>query len=213
MGAGTTELDTREIPPIEDRRILLLNGPPNSGKDTLGGILAMRGYGRLYSFKKRLIEIALVTSGVTYGEWVRRYGVRELKETPWGRLGGLSQREYLIRISEDWVKPVFGEDYFGRAAVEDIVAGGSSHWDAIFTDSGFAAEVAPLRALSGNTVLVRLHREGCNFEGDSRGYLHSVCQREFDINVPDGQPEATADIIIGLLRTAYLRGRNTNTAD
>lgn len=195
MGTRTTGLDKQDDD-SRNRRIILLNGPPNSGKDTLGEILSQRGYGSLHSFKERLITISLFISGVSITDWVQRYNNRELKETPWERLGGLSQREYLIRVSEEWLKPTFGEDYFGRAAAARIKEEGPFRQDIIFTDSGFPAEMEPLRAVSNDIVLVRLHREGCTFAGDSRGYMYKVGDRQIDIDVIEGLPHLTANRIL-----------------
>ena len=177
---------------LKPRRVIFLNGPPGSGKDTIGKMLSNQGYGELRSFKKRLIDIALLVSGVGAEAWHDRYENRELKETPWDALGGLSQREYLIRISEEWVKPTHGEDYFGKAALDSCWG----HKDYVFTDSGFKDEIIPFLDSGFEVHIVRLHREGFNYTGDSRSYLSNVNGADcWDVTLVDGAPEMAVDII------------------
>lgn len=177
-------------------RIILLNGPPGSGKDTIGRLLSEAGVGKLKSFKTQIIDIALQVSNIFRTEWNTRYENRELKEASWDKLGGLSQREYLIKISEEWVKPVHGNDYFGCAAVAQCGQPG----DYIFTDSGFSLEVAPFVDTGFEVVIFRLHREGFTFEGDSRDYLPDIPRTDaWDIELTDGKPEYAVDLIKQLL--------------
>lgn len=179
------------------KRIILLNGPPGVGKDTLGTILSEEcGLGTLCSFKTPLFKIALDVSGVSRIEWDTRYENRKLKETPWDKLNGMTQREFLIKISEEWVKPTFGEDYFGQAA---SLQAANVDGDCIFTDSGFPLEVEPFKVAGYEVVLFRLYRKGYNFHGDSRDYLFGVADEEWDIVLTDDQPNKAAAEIVRLL--------------
>lgn len=146
---------------------IILNGPPGSGKDTIANHLEGYNSFEVYSFKKHLIEIALLTSRVDYIDWWKRYNDRDLKDTPWDVLGGLSQRQYLIKISEEWIKPVHGESYFGDILAHEIKY---EEADVVISDSGFDAEAVPVIQL-GDTLVVYLYRDGCSYEGDSRSYL------------------------------------------
>ena len=86
---------------------------------------------------------------------------------------GLSQREFLIKISEEWFKPVFGKDFYAKEAGE--AAASELLWDnsVVFSDVGFQEEFDTIKSIVGkeNILLVRLYREGINWNGDSRGYL------------------------------------------
>lgn len=92
----------------------------------------------------------------------------------------LSIRQAMIYISEIIIKPRFGSDYFGvaraKAIQEDEIAVDSS--------TGFVEELPPLIERLGqeNILLIRIHREGATFEGDSRNYI------------PDGVITNTADV-------------------
>lgn len=100
----------------------------------------------------------------------------------------LSIREALIYMSEVVVKPRVGSAYFGVARALSVQA------NEIIVDDSTAAfyvngeikcdEVEPLldRIGAENTLLLRIHRDGFTFEGDSREY------------VPDGVVPNTVDI-------------------
>lgn len=176
-----------------DKKVLLLNGPAGSGKDTIARILMTMGYEQA-EFKNALFQIALSVSGVCPMKWIDRYENRNTKEQPWKILGGISQREFLIKISEEWVKPLLGEEHFGHLAVKEVLELFSKYdRDVVFSDSGFQSEMEPLIEQFGidNVVLVRLNRDGYDFSGDSRSYLEPVEGQPFiSVDLIDGDPEA-----------------------
>jgi hypothetical protein len=92
----------------------------------------------------------------------------------------LSLREAMIYISEVICKPRFGDNYFGVARAKAIVDGET----AVDSSTGFVSELPPLIERLGqeNILLIRVHREGATFEGDSRNYI------------PDGVIDNTVDV-------------------
>lgn len=80
----------------------------------------------------------------------------------------LSIRQAMIYVSELVCKPAFGEAYFGMVRAENVQQG-------LYIDGscGFPEELPPLISKVGqeNILLVRIHRDGFTFEGDSRGYI------------------------------------------
>jgi hypothetical protein len=100
----------------------------------------------------------------------------------------LSIREAMIYLSELILKPRFGEDYFGQARVKSIIDG------EIMVDSstGFEEELPPLidKLEQENILLIRVHREGSTFEGDSRKYIpNGVITNTVDIDSVYGDLE------------------------
>lgn len=95
----------------------------------------------------------------------------------------LSVREAMIYVSECVVKPRFGQDYFGRTRVANMVTNKGCEF---FVDpsAGFLEELPPTVKLLGqdNILLIRIHRNGHNFEGDSRDWI------------PDGVINNTVDV-------------------
>lgn len=151
----------------ERRKVVVLNCPPRSGKDTIAIELHNNDHYQILSFKSKLIAIALLVSGVTIEEWNERYENR--KDEPWDRLGGLSQRQYLIKISEDWIKPVHGKQYFGNVVAQQIIESNNS---VVIPDGGFEEEIQPVAEELGSDLLIlQWAREGCNFDNDSRDWI------------------------------------------
>ena len=153
-------------------KIILLNGPPGCGKDTLAELFVCDFIAAPASFKERLIAITLTIYGVSRPLWDAWYA--EDKEYPRPSLDGKSCREALIFVSEEVIKPKFGEDYFGKVAAQkalDNLRDGYKY--TIFSDSGFPEEAKPLCDLVGpeNVMVVRMEREGTDFNNDSRRYL------------------------------------------
>lgn len=164
---------------------VILNGPPNSGKDAIAKLLAESMNVVHLEMKSCMFAIAMQATGISEQEWFQRYNNKELKEQPWSKLGGLSQRQFLIKISEEWMKPTLGNDVFGRRMAEVAL---SHRWRTkgeatiVFTDGGFKEELDAMVYTLGedNVLLVRVHRDGKDFKGDSRSYLPSI-KHTFDL--------------------------------
>ncbi len=97
------------------------------------------------------------------------YESRKMKETPLELFDGLSVRQAMIKVSEEVIKPSYGNQYFGVAAANELVDGALN----IFSDGGFEEEIVPLIEVVGkeNFFVIRLERYRCNFDNDSRNYL------------------------------------------
>lgn len=180
-------------------KVIILNGPAGCGKDTLAIALVEMGFAKgTASFKNPMFNIALAALGPdVYHEFLDGYDDRARKEKPEGFLNGLSRRQFMIAISEQFIKPVLGSDYFGRYLAENFPDG-----DEVFvvSDGGFASEVAPIVAAGHDVRIVRLHRDGYTFEGDSRGYLYGVDgAKDYDTYIIPGDVKSNAiDIALKL---------------
>ncbi len=153
-----------------DSTLIYLNGPPSVGKDTIGLALHHDFHCTIHRFKEQLITLVLEVYNVSRAEFLELYKNKE-SSTP--LLGGRSPRQALIHMSEEVIKPAFGDAYFGQATarsidLEDIKEGGI-----VMTDCGFATEVNEVvKAYPDRKhILVRLGRAGCNFKLDSRSYI------------------------------------------
>jgi hypothetical protein len=147
-------------------KVILLNGPPESGKDTIAHVLeTLIGESAVLKFAQPIIDHMQSTYGVSCVDG-------EDKNQPCEALGGKSRRQYAIDWSEDWIKPRFGVDWFGRQA---LAAATSSRAEVVvFSDSGFIDESIPVVKALGlhNCIQVRLTRPGCDFSNDSRSHWH-----------------------------------------
>lgn len=155
-------------------KIIILNGCPSTGKDTLTSYIFDNTSCEWESFKTPLFEIASAVSGINLNYLYALYELPGWKETEQDFFGGLSCRQFFIKISEEWVKPIFGKSYFGDKMVERL--DNNIQNGVVVSDGGFSEELAPLIKAFGknNVIVVRIYRNGYTFEGDSRTYLHSA---------------------------------------
>lgn len=169
-----------------NKKVIVLNAPPNSGKDVGVEFLVKKflGIGRLshhQEFKRGLFKATKAAYGISENEWESMY-TRENKERKTSRLvisnRPVSPREALINMSEVVMKPLFGKEVFGIMAAEALEEGLN-----FFSDGGFNEEMLPLKREVGenNILLLRISREGCSFEGDSRSYIDSCDYYSHDI--------------------------------
>ena len=170
-------------------KLFILNGPAGVGKDTIADVMLDWGVctGKV-SFKSPMFDVAKGMLSKDEFDWfIENYNNRDEKENPQKILGGKSIREFMIWISESVMKPVFGDDVFGKRLVSSLGKGSY-----ICADGGFRSEIYPLINSGVEVTLIRLRRYGYNFDGDSRSYLYNVCTREFDVEVIDGDILNTA---------------------
>lgn len=158
-------------------KIILINGPSYSGKDTAGKILQRMFGARQYKMSRPLkdglreffcFSYDMMQSSIEVHK-DERYNVG-LFRTKEGIT--LTWREVQISLSEEWAKPLFGDDILGRIAVSYLTEP-TSFSMTVITDSGFRDETLPLVAAFGadNILLIQLTKQDCSFEGDSRSYI------------------------------------------
>lgn len=150
---------------------VLINGPPGCGKDTAVQHIAPYLHNRHLKFSAPLkrMAAALLDKPVSWIEANKESKVKHL--IPEGRGTLMTVRELLIWLSEDVMKPKFGEDVLGRLLWNEAQDSPSQLF--LVSDCGFAPEIRRVigNAGRGNCMLVRLHRLDHDFTGDSRSYL------------------------------------------
>ena len=180
----------------DDKVVVILNAPPGAGKDSLafddewcfevGNTLLCDYYadkGIPYidshtsiSFKYGMFEVLrpILTVGIGEDgadEFFDRYQDRDLKEQPWDKLSGMSPRQFMIFLSENFMKVAFGKEVFGKYTAQKVKDSPSSF--IILSDCGFAEEVDEVVKAVGaeNVHIFQWSADGCSFNGDSRRYL------------------------------------------
>jgi len=155
--------------------VVVLNGAPNSGKDYITRELIKHlAISDITSeelmFKTGLYKETAKQYFMPYYDFVDLATNRSTKDIPNERLGGISPREALINVSENYIKLLLGKDYFAKELLENI----KDKDVYIISDGGFKEEIQTLidSPKISRLLLVHLMAPGCSFEGDSRSYIH-----------------------------------------
>lgn len=154
-------------------RIILLNGPPRSGKDFGAEYLQDKLRGAHAKFADDIKE----RTHDLYG--LRGWGGKprsadyfeEFKDEPLDEFLGATPRQAYISVGESF-KKLHGQGIWGKLLVKDI-RGLPSDKTIVISDSGFVEEALELVKEFGadNILLVRISREGYDFSNDSRSYI------------------------------------------
>lgn len=149
-------------------RIILLNGPPSCGKDTIAEVMQHYVVKFATPLKDTVCQLYCGGDRDLFDKYDKD---AKYKNEPSGQFFGLSCREAQINVSEKFMKPIHGKRVFG-----DILARALEGHEGDFfvvSDSGFIEEAMALVEKFGpnKVMLIRLHRDGCNYDGDSRSYI------------------------------------------
>ena len=156
-------------------KIILLNGPAGSGKDTAAALLAEANGGGIVKFASPLKRAAAAIYFSGNQKKFDEFDTYEEKGIEREEFFGKSCRQVQIDISEKFLKVQHGQDVFGRILSKSLSYYKELGYDTNFyvSDSGFVpeAEVLVKDYSPANVILVRIYRPGYNFEGDSRSYI------------------------------------------
>jgi hypothetical protein len=158
--------------------IFLFNGPAYSGKNTLLEHLFTRSMLKIDFIQINSIDpIKQIVQSFTT-EYIGNYTKsRAEKEAARPEFFGLSYREFAIKISEEWLKPSFGADCIGKMFARKCVSVIPHNNCIIANESlGFNEELFAIlkelkphvKALDIKVHLIKVSREGCTYDGDSR---------------------------------------------
>ena len=187
--------------------IIILNGPPGSGKDAIADWLKRFEHEHL-TFKEPIFNTVLQLTGMSAKEWFERYDNRDLKEKPWSKICGMSCRDLMIHVSENVIKKIHGQEYYGKVMAKKIESGKNY----VFSDGGFTPEIAALataKRLSHSIYIARIFRQGCDFGKDSRGFVNHkdiTGVKGFGVINYEGDALGTAIKITSLVKEGYSEG-------
>jgi hypothetical protein len=156
-------------------KLILLNGPPRTGKDTAAAnlMIAFRNLGMSITHEKFSRPLKHAFAGMmnlTVDEDFNTIYYEANKEKPIPLLG-VSFRQWQIDFSEGFMKPKYGDDIFAKlllARVKDLKSD-----LLVVSDCGFAQEAETLIESKrfSDILLIRLWRSEYTFANDSRSYI------------------------------------------
>lgn len=157
--------------------ILLLNGAPRSGKDTVAKILKNMASTviHLEKFAMPMKRSLPLMYSVPWDVWEKDLDTAENKDLPCPQFFGKTPREVQIALSENFLKTMHGKYVFGHLLIRRIefLKERKITETVVVSDSGFKEEAVKLIEHFGaeKITLWRINREGCNFKNDSRGFI------------------------------------------
>lgn len=153
------------------KKVIVFNGPPNSGKDTFCDYLLTQFENSAHvRFKDVLYEETAKHYKIDLEDFTDLATDRTTKEKILP-LTGMTPRQMLIEVSENVIKPEKGQEYFGEALKDTILNGEYDYY--FISDSGFVPELESIVETIDreNLILIKLEREGTSFNNDSRDYI------------------------------------------
>ena len=175
-------------------KILFLNGPPRAGKDTVGNYLQMHNLGvetakfagELKDAVHRAFHLDVDTDHF-----------ESRKDQPCEEFLGQTPRSVYIAFSERFMKPLYGPGVFGRMLVKTLKGmEQAGAWLVAITDSGFREEAEEVLKVFPDALLIRLHRDGTSFVGDSRSYIQLGIEAVDMRNDSPTAPQTIAEFVI-----------------
>jgi hypothetical protein len=170
--------------------IVFVNGPPRAGKDTAVKLIQEWSQGEFQrvGFADHLKEATHAAYGLfgPDGKPLPYDYFEHCKGEPRPEFFGITPRQAYINHSEKYMKEFHGQDVYGHLYVKrlkDLYNGVPPEYLGV-PDSGFYPEMLPPMDYMPHHyhLLLRIHRDGCNFSNDSRSYLYNTrCHREIDI--------------------------------
>ena len=168
------------------KHVIIMNGPPFSGKDTAANIVESKYSATHLRFKTKIYQLVSLIYNLDLNTFINIATDVEKKESVI-LADGKTARELLIYVSEKCIKPAYGKDYFGIDVGDKIKKTDNKYF--VISDSGFVDE---LRAMiksaefkGSDITILRLFKDGCNFDNDSRDYIPTEVMESLNINYHD----------------------------
>lgn len=181
---------------------IIFNGPPSAGKDHSVKFLTSVWKDQIIKdcdvYHEKFAAPLKNTVSVFFGREIDsdfRNAFEDSKDTPLKIFNNLSYRQVQISLST-WAKETLGSSIFGDLLSQRVIVR-KMHRKAstnqlvfpLISDGGFIEELQPLLDKYGHkrVLVVRIHRHGCSYSGDSRSFLPNLDTRGAPINIIDLQ--------------------------
>lgn len=151
------------------KNIVLLNGPPRSGKDTLANQLVERFGFRHFKITAKWKERVHALYGLDPKQYPHDF-FEKVKDEPNALFHGSSPRRAYIDVWENYFKHAHGEEVLMDWLINEI--DNCEDHLIVISDVGFDREAKYLFEYYGKqALLIKVFRNGYTFAGDSRDYV------------------------------------------
>lgn len=157
------------------KKVLLFNGPPESGKDSIvkyfsNAYPAEFIHEKFASPMKNALKSFFNLTDEEFDNFDNNHKVKD-HSTP--RLLRKSWRLCHINFAENFMKPSFGHEVFGNLMnIRVDQLSNDDNRTLLISDNGFLDEVLPLiESERYDITLVKIYRPGFDFKNDSRNYI------------------------------------------
>lgn len=181
-----------------DRPILfvLLNGPPGSGKTTLKRMLVQH----FENYCIRVISDSFAGPIKSFISTCLSMKYQEIEKDKFHPVLNMTPRQFLMTLSENFMKPNLGVNIYGALLVQRAYNRNPWPQVVVVDDLGFEVETQD----PWPNVIIRVQRQGCTFEGDSRDYVaghrFTVTNDESIKNLNEKAKTMAQIIISGMLK-------------
>lgn len=187
-------------------QFVFINGPAGSGKSTLAELLCAAEPSVWRESFAEPIRAMLWAVWYPDNDPMRpmpnlRDGAVKQSPMPIEAVAGSHDRFYthrqeMIAFSEEYLKRRYGQRIFGKLLLRRTQEQVQWYSTFVIDDSGFAPEVEEVIDAVGkdNCHLIRLHRSGHDFRGDSRGYITLPEVQTLDLE-NNGAPNLMMDML------------------
>lgn len=150
------------------RKIIILNGCPGSGKDTIADYLVKNYNYKTIAFKDSAYKAVYEHFELTEKEYMSLYNDRSLKDEPTELLKGYTPRSAMQYVIEQVKKPQFGRDYLAKKTIEIIKKDVYNNY--VISDLGLdEEEIAVHYYLKEEEYqIIYIDRTGYDFSKDTR---------------------------------------------
>lgn len=158
--------------------LILLNGPPRSGKDTAASFLrrhVAEAFGFVPTIDRLSAPLKEGFAAILNIGAIEQADYESRKEVPIPLLSSVkstSYRQFQIDLSEAFMKPLYGQNIFSKLFLLRFFADQESDLF-IVPDCGFQHEVHFIynHVPHNDILLILLNRPGCDFSNDSREFV------------------------------------------
>lgn len=154
-------------------KVIFLNGPPRSGKDTVARFLE-RDLSRWTEHLKFSTPLKNAVHAL-FGLDCSSECFDEQKDDTLKEFMYQTPRQAYIDLSEKYVKPRYHKEFLGLVLLRELerLDSAGEAEVVVISDSGFVEEARTVinKIEARNCLLVRLYRENYIFENDSRSYI------------------------------------------